>query len=81
MFPFDNPYLAPFEAAVRDLNPLVAVKLRSAAVHSALALVLVLYTLPLLVDISYAFDSGQRMLLRYTWILIHESKFWIPSVT
>lgn len=28
--------LAPFEAAVRGLNPLVAVKIRSAAVHAAL---------------------------------------------
>ena len=31
--------MAPFEAAVRGLNPLVAVKVRSAAVHSALATV------------------------------------------
>jgi len=37
VFPYENPYLAPFEAAVRILNPLVAVKVRSAAVHSALA--------------------------------------------
>jgi len=39
VFPYENPYLVPFEAAVRRLNPLVAVKLRTAAVHSALALV------------------------------------------
>ncbi|KAF8151650.1 glycosyl transferase family group 2-domain-containing protein [Crassisporium funariophilum] len=39
VFPYDNPYLAPFEAAVRGLNPLVAVKVRSAAVHSALGIV------------------------------------------
>jgi len=39
VFPYENPYLAPFEAAVRILNPLVAVKVRSAAVHSALATV------------------------------------------
>ncbi|KAF8642084.1 hypothetical protein AX16_009700 [Volvariella volvacea WC 439] len=38
-FPYENPYLAPFEAAVKLLNPLVAVKIRSAAVHSALATV------------------------------------------
>lgn len=37
VFPYENPFLAPFEAAVRGLNPLVAVKVRSAAVHSALA--------------------------------------------
>ncbi|KAF9021241.1 hypothetical protein BDZ89DRAFT_1103126 [Hymenopellis radicata] len=39
VFPYENPYLAPFEAAVRSLNPLVAVKIRSAAVHAALATV------------------------------------------
>ncbi|RDB21975.1 hypothetical protein Hypma_011029 [Hypsizygus marmoreus] len=39
VFPYENPYLAPFEAAVRSLNPLVAVKVRSAAVHTALATV------------------------------------------
>ncbi|KAF9448412.1 hypothetical protein P691DRAFT_759933 [Macrolepiota fuliginosa MF-IS2] len=37
VFPYENPFLAPFEAAMRGLNPLVAVKVRSAAVHSALA--------------------------------------------
>ncbi|KAJ3560835.1 hypothetical protein NP233_g10573 [Leucocoprinus birnbaumii] len=37
VFPYENPFLAPFEAAVRGLNPLVAVKVRSAAVHSAFA--------------------------------------------
>lgn len=31
--------LAPFEAAVRGLNPLVAVKIRSASVHAALAII------------------------------------------
>ncbi|KAF9484563.1 hypothetical protein BDN70DRAFT_797466 [Pholiota conissans] len=36
VFPYENPYLAPFEAAIRILNPLVAVKVRTAAVHSAL---------------------------------------------
>ncbi|KAF9005040.1 glycosyl transferase family group 2-domain-containing protein [Cyathus striatus] len=39
VFPYENPYLLPFENAVRLLNPLVAVKVRSAAVHSALATV------------------------------------------
>ncbi|KAF8346389.1 glycosyl transferase family group 2-domain-containing protein [Amanita rubescens] len=39
VFPYENPYLAPFEAAVRALNPLVAVKLRTAAVHSSFSLV------------------------------------------
>lgn len=38
-FPYENPFLAPFEAAVKGLNPLIATKVRSAAVHSALATV------------------------------------------
>lgn len=36
VFPYENPTLIPFEAAVRSLNPVVAVKLRSAAVHAAI---------------------------------------------
>ncbi|KAL4076632.1 glycosyl transferase family group 2-domain-containing protein [Scleroderma yunnanense] len=39
VFPYENPLLAPFEAAVRTLNPVVAVKVRNAAVHAALATV------------------------------------------
>ncbi|KAJ2912856.1 hypothetical protein MD484_g7548, partial [Candolleomyces efflorescens] len=39
VFPYDNPFLSPFEAAVRGLNPLVATKVRSAAAHSALSTV------------------------------------------
>lgn len=39
VFPYENSYLAPFEAAVRLLNPVVAVKVRSAAVHAALSIV------------------------------------------
>ncbi|KAJ7510955.1 glycosyl transferase family group 2-domain-containing protein [Mycena galericulata] len=39
VFPYENPYLVPFEAAVRGLNPLVAIKVRSAAVHAALSTV------------------------------------------
>lgn len=35
VFPYNNALLAPFEAAVRLLNPSVAVKVRSAAVHAA----------------------------------------------
>jgi len=37
VFPYNNALLVPFEAAVRLLNPVVAVKLRSAAVHAAFA--------------------------------------------
>lgn len=39
VFPYENSYLAPFEAAIRLLNPVVAVKVRSAAVHAALSIV------------------------------------------
>ncbi|KAI0771442.1 glycosyl transferase family group 2-domain-containing protein [Irpex lacteus] len=39
VFPYENRYLEPFEAAVRALNPVVAVKLRSASVHAALGMV------------------------------------------
>ncbi|EJF58996.1 hypothetical protein DICSQDRAFT_182230 [Dichomitus squalens LYAD-421 SS1] len=35
VFPYENLGLEPFEAAVRALNPAVAVKVRSAAVHAA----------------------------------------------
>ncbi|EKM51445.1 uncharacterized protein PHACADRAFT_178076 [Phanerochaete carnosa HHB-10118-sp] len=37
VFPYENRYLEPFEAAVRALNPVVAIKMRSAAIHAALA--------------------------------------------
>lgn len=37
VFPYENPILVPFEAAVRGLNPVVAVKLRSSSVLAAMA--------------------------------------------
>ncbi|KAI0684990.1 glycosyl transferase family group 2-domain-containing protein [Cytidiella melzeri] len=37
VFPYENLALEPFEAAIVRLNPAVAVKVRSAAVHAALA--------------------------------------------
>ncbi|KNZ76240.1 hypothetical protein J132_11110 [Termitomyces sp. J132] len=37
VFPYENQALVPFEAAVRALNPVVAVKMRSSAVVAALA--------------------------------------------
>ena len=37
VFPYENLALEPFEQAVTRLNPAVAVKVRSAAVHAALA--------------------------------------------
>ncbi|KIP01700.1 hypothetical protein PHLGIDRAFT_26915 [Phlebiopsis gigantea 11061_1 CR5-6] len=39
VFPYENRYLEPFEAAVRALNPVVAVKIRSAAIHAAISTV------------------------------------------
>ncbi|TCD67730.1 hypothetical protein EIP91_012031 [Steccherinum ochraceum] len=39
VFPYENRHLEPFEAAVRALNPVVAVKIRSAAIHASLATV------------------------------------------
>ena len=39
VFPYENRFLEPFEVAVRVLNPVVAVKVRSAAVHVALSTV------------------------------------------
>ena len=43
VFPYENLGLEPFEAAVRVLNPAVAVKVRSAAVHAAFSDVCVSY--------------------------------------
>lgn len=40
-FPYENRHLEPFVAAVRALNAVVAVKIRSAAIHAALATVYV----------------------------------------
>lgn len=42
VFPYENHYLESFEAAIRVINPVVAVKVRSAAVHAALSTVYVL---------------------------------------
>jgi len=36
VFPYENPLLIPFEAAVRKLNPVVAVKIRNAGVQAAI---------------------------------------------
>ena len=41
VFPYENEYLESFEAAIRVLNPVVAVKVRSAAIHAALSTVYV----------------------------------------
>ncbi|KAH8813575.1 hypothetical protein DL96DRAFT_1626385 [Flagelloscypha sp. PMI_526] len=36
-FPHENSFLAPFEAAIKLLNPAVAIKMRSASIHAALS--------------------------------------------
>lgn len=36
VFPYENPALIPFEAAVRKLNPVVAVKIRNTSVQAAI---------------------------------------------
>ncbi|KAF7795833.1 hypothetical protein EIP86_007000 [Pleurotus ostreatoroseus] len=65
VFPYDNPYLEPFEKAVRALNPVVAVKVRSAAVHAALASVDA--------NANYIFVDGD------TRIQILDTMSWLPS--
>lgn len=42
VFPYENLGLEPFEAAIRVLNPAVAIKVRSAAVHAAFSEVYVM---------------------------------------
>jgi hypothetical protein len=36
-FPYENPFLAPFETAIKLLNPVVAIKMRSPSIHAALS--------------------------------------------
>lgn len=48
VFPYENPTLIPFEAAVRGLNPVVAIKIKNAAVHAAMGKVFVLSSCSLL---------------------------------
>lgn len=36
VFPYENEFLGPFEAACRVLNPVIAIKVRSAAINAAL---------------------------------------------
>lgn len=83
VFPYENATLEPFETAVAALNPLVAVKVRSAAVHAALADVCVLsfqshrYAPPFPPDtLSFAFSfTRSRSLPRGTTILPHTKTF------
>ena len=61
VFPYENLGLEPFESAVRVLNPAVAVKVRSAAVHAAFAEVCVLsYRCIIVCDASHVVVSLGR---------------------
>lgn len=67
VFPYENANLEPFETAVAALNPVVAVKVRSAAVHAALAevyviIVLLLYIFPVC-STSHTPHHGRFLLL------------------
>jgi hypothetical protein len=44
VFPYENPALIPFEAAVRRLNPVVAVKIRNTSVQAAIRKMFVLFS-------------------------------------
>lgn len=60
VFPYENPYLQPFERAIKTLNPIAAIKVRSAAIHAALAHVWVRTKLGLrLTDIP--FNPARKM--------------------
>jgi len=77
VFPYENANLEPFETAVAALNPVVAVKVRSAAVHAALAEVYVnfqLFTLVLaffLRPITYLPHGSLRLASCPTHVFIH----------
>ncbi|KAI0688232.1 glycosyl transferase family group 2-domain-containing protein [Cytidiella melzeri] len=64
VFPYENRYLEPFEAAVRALNPVVAVKTRSAAIHAALS--------------SLKDDSDAIYVDNDTRIQVLDSMSWLP---
>ena len=63
VFPYGNPFLGPFEAAVRGLNPLVATKVRSAAAHSALSTVYVVICLQTCVAVPMMLCLSVRRML------------------
>lgn len=68
VFPYENANLEPFETAVAALNPVVAVKVRSAAVHAALAevyvIVLLLYFFPVYGLTPHTPHGGRFLALR-----------------
>ena len=69
VFPYENPYLQPFERAIKILNPIAAVKVRSAAIHAALAHVCVRTNLNLYF-VHVSLNSAPKMGNRSLWIKI-----------
>ena len=61
VFPYENPYLQPFERAIRILNPVAAVKIRSAAIHAALAHACVRTSIPSLKLADIPLYSAQKI--------------------
>jgi len=77
VFPYENPYLQPFERAIRILNPVAAVKVRSAAIHAALAHAYV-RTSGLSRNLTdFPFYSAQKMLSRFLSIKIRRFRLSI----
>jgi len=78
VFPYENPYLQPFERAIRILNPVAAVKVRSAAIHAALAHACV-RTSNFDLDIADApLNPAQKMPNRSLSIKTPRFRLWIP---
>lgn len=61
VFPYENPYLEPFEHVIKILNPVAAVKVRSAAIHAALAHVCVYISSSGLNLANILLNSAQKM--------------------
>ena len=80
LFPYDNVYLELFEAAVQILNPVVTVKIHSAAIHAALATV---YVSPLSPDRLASSDAsgaaGNQTRMPSTSTTGHASRSWTRS--
>ena len=77
VFPYENPALIPFEAAVRRLNPVVAVKIRNTAVQAAIRKMFVVFFLMHIFfgDLTEIFFSVDQTITAFTLMLILASKF------
>ena len=72
VFPYENTALIPFEAAVRRLNPVVAVKIRNAAVQAAIRKMYVMCVL--FRRDGFNVDTGARTTIRCIWTPIPVSR-------